>query len=371
MDSDSSGDNNSEGGDEDEDDDAENDTEDTPGKGRRKIRKIIKEKNVSKESKDAAKAEEERRARIEERQRLYNELLMKESGQAKAEASSGRLILERDKKTMEVVIEVPESILKHLKPHQIEAVQFMWNCCIENLEQLKKTKGSGCILAHCMGLGKTLSVISFIYTLMTYKKLTGIRRVLIICPLNTVLNWANEWALWVDEDTRPDVFELSSLKDNWARCDLLEDWHQRGGVMIMGYEMFRNLSQHSRIKKKKMKETFTKTLLDPGPDFLVCDEGHLLKNDSSKLSQAVNKIKTTRRISLTGTPLQNNLIEYHCMVSLVKPNLLGTRKEFANRFVNPITNGQCSDSTLNDVKLMKKRAHILHQTLAGCVQVCI
>ena len=57
------------------------------------------------------------------------------------------------------------------------------------------------------------------------------------------------------------------------------------------------------------------------------------------------------------------------MVDFVKPKLLGTRKEFMNRFVNPIKNGQCSDSSDHDVKLMKKRAHILHETLAGCVQV--
>ena len=57
------------------------------------------------------------------------------------------------------------------------------------------------------------------------------------------------------------------------------------------------------------------------------------------------------------------------MVNFVKPNLLGTRKEFGNRFVNPITNGQCTDSSQADVKLMKRRAHILHEMLAGCVQV--
>lgn len=57
------------------------------------------------------------------------------------------------------------------------------------------------------------------------------------------------------------------------------------------------------------------------------------------------------------------------MVSFVKPNLLGTSKEFRNRFVNPITNGQCADSTAHDVKIMKRRAHILHEKLNGCVQV--
>lgn len=57
------------------------------------------------------------------------------------------------------------------------------------------------------------------------------------------------------------------------------------------------------------------------------------------------------------------------MVNFVWPNLLGTRQEFSNRFINPITNGQHSDSTLRDVQLMKKRAHILHQMLSGCIQV--
>lgn len=59
----------------------------------------------------------------------------------------------------------------------------------------------------------------------------------------------------------------------------------------------------------------------------------------------------------------------HCMVNFIKENLLGSVKEFRNRFINPIQNGQCADSTLHDVRIMKKRAHILYEMLAGCVQV--
>ena len=60
------------------------------------------------------------------------------------------------------------------------------------------------------------------------------------------------------------VYELASVKQNPARADLLEEWHSEGGIMIIGYEMLRNLSQGTRIKNKRQKAIFHKTLTDPG-----------------------------------------------------------------------------------------------------------
>ena len=75
--------------------------------------------------------------------------------------------------------------------------------------------------------------------------------------------------------------------------------------------MFRNLSQQNKKKKLKqhIKDTYQKSLLNPGPDLIVCDEGHILKNEATAIAKAMMQVNTRRRIVLTGTPLQNNLKE--------------------------------------------------------------
>jgi transcriptional regulator ATRX len=223
-----------------------------------------------------------------------------------------------DEETQEKSIKVDDVIAAILKPHQIEGVKFMWDCCFESVKMIAdpKNEGSGCLLAHCMGLGKTLQVIALSHTVFAHRTLTKCNRILILMPVNVQLNWKAEFVQWTEKcKNKVQVYDLPSNKLSAKemlkkRLDTLEKWFQKGGIFLMGYEIFSRLVHGKDIKQKKQQERFTEYLINPGPDLIVCDEGHLLKNATSQMAIAVNQIKTKRRIVLTGTPLQNNLSNF-------------------------------------------------------------
>ncbi|KAM7291752.1 transcriptional regulator ATRX homolog [Ixodes scapularis] len=293
-----------------ENSDDSNSSQETGNKSRKNLRKL---RPVGDETRAAAKAEEERKKRVQERQKLqYNKIRggASECGNTTLE----ELVLEMDLKANEPLVTVNRKLVKCMKPHQVDGVKFLYECTIESLEMLKKdpNNGSGCILAHCMGLGKTFQVISFLHTVLNHKDCGKIlRTALVVCPYNTVLNWSQEFERWLkDKGLDLTVHEVSSIKDNHSRVKTLEYWQKKGGVMIIGYDMFRRLTnEKARGVSKKIKERLRKALLDPGPDIVVCDEGHILKSDKTSLSIAMNSLRTCRRIVLSGTPLQNNLQE--------------------------------------------------------------
>ncbi|MPC61944.1 Transcriptional regulator ATRX [Portunus trituberculatus] len=117
-------------------------------------------------------------------------------------------------------------------------------------------------------------VITFCHTLLTNKSVSKeIQRILVCCPVNTIFNWVAEFSVWLKGKMLPfDVIELASTltvshsaKDLWGRAYRLDDWWREGGVCVMGYSMFRNLSNGKNKRYKgKMKEIFQKTLVDPG-----------------------------------------------------------------------------------------------------------
>jgi len=277
-----------------------------------------------------------------------------------------------------------------VKPHQIGGVRFLYDNIIESPSRYNSSEGFGCILAHSMGLGKTLQIVTFCEVFL--RVTTGYQgHVLVIVPVNVIQNWLSEFNQWLPEDgdnARQFYVHVvnDACKNLSQRASVIAGWRQDGGVLLMGYELYRQLANKKPRKKRQKKhepvcidieeEDTNKTLLDdiqmalvnPGPDLVICDEGHRIKNSHASISQALKQIKTKRRVVLTGYPLQNNLMEYWCMVDFVRPNYLGNKTEFSNMFERPIQNGQCIDSTPKDKRLMKHRAHVLHEQLKGFVQ---
>lgn len=86
-----------------------------------------------------------------------------------------------------------------------------------------------------------------------------------VCPVNTVLNWKSEFKKWLPRRLKFDIYELVSCKQMYDRRHTVNEWHEEGGVLIIGYTMFRNISNPDNKRvQKRIRETFVKGLVDPG-----------------------------------------------------------------------------------------------------------
>jgi SNF2-related domain len=106
------------------------------------------------------------------------------------------------------------------------------------------TKGVGCLLAHTMGLGKTLQIIAFLITLsllpsdakvdMPAHLRKDFRRYLIVCPPSIVVNWSNEFKKWTPYDCKETLGRIICVNDCTLRdrIDAIKRWYTKGGVLL-------------------------------------------------------------------------------------------------------------------------------------------
>ncbi|KAK1375721.1 Chromatin remodeling complex subunit [Heracleum sosnowskyi] len=186
------------------------------------------------------------------------------------------------------LMEQPKELLGgSLFPHQLEALNWLRKCWC---------KGRNVILADEMGLGKTVSAGAFLSAL--YFEFKATLPCLVLVPLSTMPNWMAEFSLWA-----PDLNVVEYHGSAKARAMIREyEWHASNPSGFMPWEV------------------------------LVVDEGHRLKNSSSKLFGMLNTFKFQHRVLLTGTPLQNNIGEMYNLLHFLQPDLFSSLSSFEEKF---------------------------------------
>ncbi|PSN39967.1 SWI/SNF-related matrix-associated actin-dependent regulator of chromatin subfamily A containing DEAD/H box 1 [Blattella germanica] len=175
------------------------------------------------------------------------------------------------------------------------------------------SQGLNGILADEMGLGKTVQVISF----LAHLKETGMqgdRPNLVVVPSSTLENWSNEFARWCP--TLEVVTYYGTPEDRKA---MRISW-MRGGlddvdVILTTYNMV-----SSSPEERKMFRVLNM-------QYVILDEAHMLKNMATQRYDNLARINAEHRILLTGTPLQNNLIELMSLLIFVMPHMFEGKKE--------------------------------------------
>ncbi|XP_034942058.1 helicase domino isoform X5 [Chelonus insularis] len=173
------------------------------------------------------------------------------------------------------------------------------------------------ILADEMGLGKTIQTIALLAHLACEKGNWGPH--LIIVPTSVMLNWEMECKKWC-----PGFKILTYYGTQKERKQKRTGWTKPNAfhICITSYKLV--IQDHQSFRRKKWK-------------YLILDEAQNIKNFKSQRWQLLLNFQTQRRLLLTGTPLQNNLMELWSLMHFLMPNVFQSHREFKEWFSNPVT----------------------------------
>jgi SNF2 family DNA or RNA helicase/HJR/Mrr/RecB family endonuclease len=203
----------------------------------------------------------------------------------------------------------------NLKTHQVEGISWLQTLLKENL--------SGCLLADDMGLGKTLQLLYFIE--WHSKVYQDNKPYLIVAPVSLLENWENEYQKFFS----PQNLSLTKL---YGSTNLTKAFDQ-----IQNQREAQQLQrQHIILTNYETLRSYQATLCLVDFAVVALDEAQKIKTPGTLVTNASKALKADFKIAMTGTPVENTLIDIWCIIDFAVPGLLGNAKEFAKEFQNPL-----------------------------------
>ncbi|GIL42937.1 hypothetical protein Vafri_760 [Volvox africanus] len=220
---------------------------------------------------------------------------------------------------------LPAPVAQKLYPHQVQGVKWLWS-----LFAMQR----GGILGDDMGLGKTMQCSAFLAGLFGSQL---IRRAIIIAPKTLLPHWIKELEVCGLRSLTHEFFGSSESERSAAlRCVV-----NSRGIIVTTYGM---IQYNSELLSRPMYNSAD----DLTWDVMFLDEGHKLKNPKMKLLEHVNKLPVRIRVIISGTPIQNNLMELHSLFDVTTTGLLGDARTFRKNYENPITKGLDKEATARE-----------------------
>lgn len=198
----------------------------------------------------------------------------------------------------------------HLKNHQEEGIAW--------LQHLYNQKASGCLMADDMGLGKTLQLLYFID--WHSRKYQDHHPYLIVAPVSLLENWENEYKRFF-KAPRLTIITLTSgdIPRKFDKNSI--DYMQSLDIILTNYESLR-IAQLNFCAVEF--------------DIIVLDEAQKIKSPGTMVTNAAKALKGRFKVAMTGTPVENSLLDLWCIMDFCVPGLLGNAKSFAAKYQNPL-----------------------------------
>ncbi|MFF2275283.1 SNF2-related protein [Agromyces sp. NPDC058126] len=200
----------------------------------------------------------------------------------------------------------PEGFAIELRPYQLEG--FRWLAFLHR-------HGLGGILADDMGLGKTAQTLALVAHSKGQPDASA-PPFLVVAPTSVVSNWEREAARFA-----PGLRVVTVTATQAASRRRLEDVISGADLVVTSYAILR---------------LDAAAFAEPDWSGLVLDEAQFVKNGNSKANQAARDIRAPFRLAVTGTPVENNLMELWALLRIVAPGLFPSGRAFAERYRRPI-----------------------------------